>query len=273
MDELRVLVVGDEPGAAADHAGYVRRVTGFEVTGIAASAREALRILARHDIDLVLLDLGLPGGHGLEVARLMRATGATADIMTITAARDVELFRAAVSLGAVGYLLKPVTRAAGRLPTLSCRSGGGGHDQPEPGGCRAAGTTAHRQPWRRHPQGPGGRDAGPGDRRPAGRRPSRGVRHRDRPAGRQFAGDRSTLPTVSGRRGPRSAAAASRRGRATRGGVQLAVIGRGRAGAIAAAGHPPVPNPTETPCQTADAIIRGGADRGRSGILRSRQLW
>ena len=111
MDELRVLVVGDEPGAAADHAGYVRRVTGFEVTGIAASAREALRILARHDIDLVLLDLGLPGGHGLEVARLMRATGATADIMTITAARDVELFRAAVSLGAVGYLLKPVTFA------------------------------------------------------------------------------------------------------------------------------------------------------------------
>ena len=63
---VRVLVVEDEALAAEAHASYVGRVPGFEVAGVARSAEEAARFLGSDpDVDLVLLDLHLPDGHGL----------------------------------------------------------------------------------------------------------------------------------------------------------------------------------------------------------------
>lgn len=109
MVELSVLVVDDEPVVAAGHAEYVQRVPGFALVGVAGSVADALRILGRVPVDLVLLDLNLPDGHGLDIVRRLRAGGHPADILTITAAREVDLVRAAVSLGVVSYLLKPFT--------------------------------------------------------------------------------------------------------------------------------------------------------------------
>lgn len=111
MAELAVLIVEDEPLVAAAHAEYVARVPGFAVVGSAASVHEAARALARAPVDLVLLDLNLPDGSGLDVLRGVRAAGRPVDILTITAAREVEPVRTALTLGVVGYLLKPFTFA------------------------------------------------------------------------------------------------------------------------------------------------------------------
>ncbi len=63
---VRVLVVEDEEVAAEAHATYVGRVPGFELAGVARSAGEAVRLLARDEaVDLILLDMHLPDGHGL----------------------------------------------------------------------------------------------------------------------------------------------------------------------------------------------------------------
>ena len=105
--DLRVLVVEDEPIAAAAHTAYVRRVPGFTVVGAVHTGRDALRTLAAEAVDLVLLDMHLPDGHGLDVVRAMRAQGQLADVVAVTSARDLEVVRAAVSLGVVQYLLKP----------------------------------------------------------------------------------------------------------------------------------------------------------------------
>lgn len=111
MTGLRVLVVDDEPLVAAGHATYVGRVPGFEVVGVVGTLQTAIAFLAHHPVDLVLLDLNLPDGHGLDVVRAVRASGRPIDIITITAAREVEHVRRALSLGVVGYLLKPFTFA------------------------------------------------------------------------------------------------------------------------------------------------------------------
>lgn len=103
----RVLVVEDEPVAREAHAAYVARVRGFEVAGAAATAREALRALAAGPVDVVLLDMNLPDGHGLEVVRSMRAAGHRADVIAVTSARELDVVRAAVSQGVVQYILKP----------------------------------------------------------------------------------------------------------------------------------------------------------------------
>src|SRR5664280_3754225 len=63
-------------------------------------------------IDLVLLDLYLPDINGLAVVRAMHTAGHRADVIAVTSARDLEIVRAAVSLGIVQYLLKPFTFAA-----------------------------------------------------------------------------------------------------------------------------------------------------------------
>lgn len=104
---LRVLVVEDEPVALEAHVAYVERLDGFVVAGSARTAQAALQVLQGVPVDVVLLDMNLPDGHGLDVVRSMRAAGHGADIIAVTSARDLDVVRAAVSQGVVQYVLKP----------------------------------------------------------------------------------------------------------------------------------------------------------------------
>ena len=112
---VRVLVVEDDELSAQAHADYVRRTAGFELVAVARSAGEAARVL-RSDraVDLVLLDMHLPDGHGLGLLQTVRAEGHACDVIAVTAARDVDVVKRAVSQGVVLYLLKPFTYAAFR---------------------------------------------------------------------------------------------------------------------------------------------------------------
>jgi response regulator of citrate/malate metabolism len=116
---VRVLVVEDEELSAQAHAEFVRRTVGFEVAGVARSSVESLRLLraeraAERAVDLVLLDMQLPDGHGLGLLRAMRSEGHLCDVIAVTAARDVEVVKRAVAQGVVLYLLKPFTYAGFR---------------------------------------------------------------------------------------------------------------------------------------------------------------
>ena len=107
MPELRVLVVEDDPVAAEAHRTYVERLPGFTCLGVAGTAARALQVLARGDVDLVLLDMHLPDGHGLDVVRRMRALGNQTDVVAVTSAREVAAVQAAARIGVVQYVLKP----------------------------------------------------------------------------------------------------------------------------------------------------------------------
>ncbi|MDR6508674.1 response regulator [Arthrobacter oryzae] len=116
MSDIRVLVVEDEPVAAAAHGAYVGRLEGFSLAGTAPDGQSALRLLAEfaaagNPVELVLLDMNLPDLHGLDIARRMRASGLLADIIAITAVRELNIVRSAVSIGVVQYLIKPFTYA------------------------------------------------------------------------------------------------------------------------------------------------------------------
>ncbi|MFB9314667.1 response regulator [Nocardioides plantarum] len=115
MSDIRVLVVEDDPLTAQAHATYVGRLDGFVLAGVAHSAGEAARVLEdRGSVDLVLLDMHLPDGHGLGLLQRLRAAGDLVDVIAVTAARETEVVRRAMAHGISFYLLKPFTFATFR---------------------------------------------------------------------------------------------------------------------------------------------------------------
>ena len=112
---VRVLIVEDEETAAQAHASYVERLDGFVVAGVARSAVATLRHLSADPaVDLILLDMHLPDGHGLGLLRRLRAAGHLCDVIAVTSARDSDVVRHAVAQGVVLYLLKPFNFATFR---------------------------------------------------------------------------------------------------------------------------------------------------------------
>ncbi|GAA2147570.1 response regulator [Kitasatospora kazusensis] len=111
---IRTLVVDDDFRVSAIHSAYAARVPGFEVVGQAGSVAAAVDAVRELRPDLLLLDVYLPDGSGLEVLRRLLAEldGDRPDTLMITAARDVASVRSAMQLGATGYLVKPFGFAA-----------------------------------------------------------------------------------------------------------------------------------------------------------------
>lgn len=106
-DAIRVLVVDDDFRVADVHAAMVGRVDGFEVVGTSHTAEDARLSIPRLRPDLVLMDIYLPDGSGLDVVRWLRERPEPPDAIVITAARDLDSVRTAVQLGALYYLIKP----------------------------------------------------------------------------------------------------------------------------------------------------------------------
>ncbi|MFD9725090.1 response regulator transcription factor [Streptomyces sp. NPDC059072] len=100
----RVLVVDDDPTVAEVVTGYLRRA-GHTVHH-AADGPAALESAARHDPDLIVLDLMLPGIDGLEVCRRLRADLPVPVIM-LTARGEEDDRIAGLELGADDYVTKP----------------------------------------------------------------------------------------------------------------------------------------------------------------------
>ena len=112
MTPIRTLIVDDDYRVAAVHAAYVAKVDGFQAVGQAHTAAEAIQAVADLRPDLVLMDVYLPDGDGLEIVRGLMDREKHPDIIVITAARDVTTVRTAMQLGAVHYLVKPFGFAA-----------------------------------------------------------------------------------------------------------------------------------------------------------------
>ena len=79
----------------------------------AAGGAEALDVLGRTDVDLVMLDLQMPQVGGLDILRVLRgsARGVSLPVIILTAEKHAEVVQEVVSLGIADYLTKPLTIA------------------------------------------------------------------------------------------------------------------------------------------------------------------
>ncbi len=103
-----IIVVDDDPGVRTLLARVLREC-GYDVTG-AADGRELQAAMAARDVDLVLLDIMLPGESGLDICRALRARSRVPIIMV--SARGQESDRVTgLDLGADDYIAKPFGRS------------------------------------------------------------------------------------------------------------------------------------------------------------------
>jgi DNA-binding response OmpR family regulator len=101
----RILLVDDDPGIR-DTVSAALRLEGFDVA-VALTGEDALDRLESRDVDLVVLDVMLPGISGSEVCRRLRAAGDPVPVIMLTA-RDAEVDRVVgLELGADDYVTKP----------------------------------------------------------------------------------------------------------------------------------------------------------------------
>jgi len=107
MREKRRILVVDDDHLFLQFIGELLEHAGFDTVS-AASAEEALPLIAAHATDFALFDIRLPGMSGLELADLLRQEKSELPFMFVSAVDDARTARRAAQYGAVGYLIKPV---------------------------------------------------------------------------------------------------------------------------------------------------------------------
>jgi two-component system OmpR family response regulator len=100
------LLIAEDDQVLADGLLRSLRAAGYAVDPVGNGA-EADAALSAPDFDCVILDLGLPKLHGLEVLRRLRARGSSVPVLILTAADSVEPRVKGLDLGADDYMAKP----------------------------------------------------------------------------------------------------------------------------------------------------------------------
>jgi two-component system response regulator DesR len=83
----------------------------IEVVAQAATGDEALAMVAKHQPDVAVLDIEMPGGSGIEVARQLRQDDYAGHVVIVTTFGRPGYLRAAMTAGASGFLLKDAPAA------------------------------------------------------------------------------------------------------------------------------------------------------------------
>ncbi len=102
---MRVAIVEDDPLLRDALGRMVELVDGFDLDGSGGSLAEGLELLRRSP-DVLLLDLGLPDGTGLDLIAEASRTASECRVLVLTVFADVRTVVRAIEAGADGYLLK-----------------------------------------------------------------------------------------------------------------------------------------------------------------------
>jgi len=106
---LRVLLVDDTPEILALCAEVLR--PNFEIVGTVTDGHSAIAALTTTTVDVVVLDIAMPGLNGVEVARRLRSAGCPAAIVFFSAdmdflSADAKFMAAALEAGGSGFVAK-----------------------------------------------------------------------------------------------------------------------------------------------------------------------
>jgi DNA-binding NarL/FixJ family response regulator len=123
-EPISIIIVEDEPEFRRRFAQIIENEPTMRLAGVAANKREAQAVIDRENFDVMLIDLGLPDGTGIDLIRNVSQRKPDVDIMVVTVFGDEQHVVSSIEAGATGYILKDSTPA----DVISCirllRAGG-----------------------------------------------------------------------------------------------------------------------------------------------------
>ena len=104
---LHILVIDDDPSFAQTVTRFLEAAG--HIVAIAEDGRTGIQMAADRRFDAVMSDINLPDGNGLQVVQEIRLRDATVPFVLVTGDPQLDTARAAVEVGALSYLCKPVS--------------------------------------------------------------------------------------------------------------------------------------------------------------------
>jgi len=101
------IIIEDDPMVAQINRQYMQQIKDFCVDAIFEDAQNALDYMQKNIVNLVLLDVFMPGMNGIALLRKMRADKIKCAVIIITAATEMTTVHEALRLGVIDYLIKP----------------------------------------------------------------------------------------------------------------------------------------------------------------------
>lgn len=107
-EPIRIVIADDHGMVRFGLRGYIETMPGLRVVGEAASGEEVLRLLEGEVVDIVLMDLVLPGISGAEATQIIGERYPDVRVIILTSFLDSAHVLPAIRSGAAGYLLKDI---------------------------------------------------------------------------------------------------------------------------------------------------------------------
>lgn len=121
---IRILIVDDHPVVLAGLSSMLATQSIMEVAGAASSGEEAVEMLRSRQVDIVLLDLRMPGMNGIDTIHALKQVRSNVRVILLTSYETDEDIYRAVFAGAQGYLLKDVSQSEMIEAILTVHKGG-----------------------------------------------------------------------------------------------------------------------------------------------------
>ena len=105
---IRILIADDHEVVRIGLAAMLAAQQGFEVVAQAATGDEATRLTLQHRPDVVVMDIRMPGGSGIDACRAITAARPGIPVIMLTSHADSDALFDAIDAGASGYVLKRI---------------------------------------------------------------------------------------------------------------------------------------------------------------------
>lgn len=126
---LRLLLVEDDELFRLGLQVKLRQETGLEIVAEAEDGETAVEMVKRYPLDVVLLDIGLPGIGGIEACRQIKQQNPKLPVLVLTSHSQQSLITRLIEVGAQGYCLKGISAETLVLAVRSVAAGASWWDQ------------------------------------------------------------------------------------------------------------------------------------------------
>ncbi|WP_017317459.1 response regulator transcription factor [Mastigocladopsis repens] len=135
---LRILLVEDDELFRLGLRMRLQQEASIEIVAEAEDGEQAVELANRYGLDLVLLDIGLPGIGGIEACRQIKQQHPNLPVLVLTSRSEKPLIARLIEAGAVGYCLKGIPSESLILALRSVAAGASWWDQTATTAIRAA---------------------------------------------------------------------------------------------------------------------------------------